>query len=84
MRLTPVPQQDEQPPIAEPAALVGKIAQTGAQPNVGRPARQIADHLTISGYKNADPALANLQDVAKMSDSFALGDGCYHFLSRAL
>ena len=32
-----VPQQDEQPAIAEPAPLIGKIAQTGAQLGIGRP-----------------------------------------------
>ena len=29
------PQQNEQPPVAEPAALIGKLAQTGAQLGLG-------------------------------------------------
>ena len=43
MRLTPdaglvLLQQDEEPAIAEPATLVGEIAQTGAQLGIRRPA----------------------------------------------
>ena len=32
-----VPQQDEEPAIAEPAPLIGKLAQAGAQLGIGRP-----------------------------------------------
>src|ERR1700689_5794308 len=34
-------------------------------------------------FEDAGPALAYLQDVTKMSDSFALGDGPYHFFARS-
>ena len=34
-RLALPPQQDEQPPVAEPAALIGKLAQAGAQLRLG-------------------------------------------------
>ena len=33
-----LPQQDEEPPIAEPAPLIGKLAQAGAQLRIRRPA----------------------------------------------
>ena len=33
-----IPQQDEEPAIAEPAPLVGKLAQTGTQLGIWRPA----------------------------------------------
>jgi hypothetical protein len=33
-----LPQQDEQPPVAEPATMIGEIAQPGAQLDIGRPA----------------------------------------------
>jgi hypothetical protein len=46
-RLSLFPQQNEQPSIAEPASSVGKVAQTGAQLNIRRPARAIADRLAI-------------------------------------
>ena len=36
-RLALVSQQDEQAAIAEPAPLIGKLAQTGTQLRVGRP-----------------------------------------------
>ena len=77
------PQQDEQPPISKPAALVGEIAQTGAQLNVRRPVRAVADHLAISGNEDAGPTLAHLQGVTQMSDSLALGGGPYHFFVRS-
>jgi hypothetical protein len=47
-RLARFPQQDEQLSIAKPATLVGEIAQTGAQLDIGRPARSVADHFAIT------------------------------------
>lgn len=66
-------------PVAEPAALIGKVAQLG----IGRSARAIPDHLAISGNDGAGPTLAHLQHAAQMNNSLALGGGPYHFLSEA-
>ena len=88
MRLMPdgspcPPQQDEQAPIAEPAALVGQLPQPGAQLGIGRPARAIPDHLAIGGNDGAGPPLAHLEHAPQKSDSFPLGGGPYHFFDRS-
>lgn len=69
------PQQDEQPPITEPPALVGQLPQPDAQPGVGGPARPIADHLAIRGNHGAGPTLAHLERALEKGDSLALGGG---------
>src|SRR5690606_10769858 len=51
------PQQDEQPPIAKPAALIGKIAQPAAQFGLRWTARLVADHLAIGTDEGAGPTL---------------------------
>src|SRR6185437_6184080 len=78
-----ISQQDEESAIAEPAPLVGEIAQTDAQPGIGWPTRAIADHLAIGRNDAAGPPLAHLQHATQMSHSLALGDGPYHFFDRS-
>jgi len=36
-RLALFPQQDKEPPVTEPAAPIGEIAQTDTQPGIARP-----------------------------------------------
>ena len=47
---------DEQPPVAEPAPLIGKIAQPGTQFRIGRTPRAIPDHRAIGGSDRAGPS----------------------------
>ena len=82
-RLALPPQQDEQPAIAEPAALIGQLAQPGAQLRVRRPARAVADHLPIRADDRTGPPLRQAHHGLQMRDRVALGGGPYHFFDRS-
>lgn len=72
--LTLLPQQNEQPPIAEAPALIGEVSQSGAQRRVARPLRNIADRLTVDGDDVTGPTLRQAHDGPKVRDGFALGE----------
>jgi hypothetical protein len=78
-----LPQQDEQPPIAEAPAGVGEIAQLGAQFRVRRPPRRIAHGLAVHIDDGTGPTLRQAHDGPKVRDSFALDGGPYHFFDRS-
>ena len=82
-RLAQLPQQHEQPAVTEPPASIGKLAQLAAQFCVRRPARLVADHLAVSADDAAGPPLRQTHDGLQVRDSFALGDGPYHFFDRS-
>ena len=75
------PQQDEQPSVAEPPALVGKVPQPLPDLRLGWPPGCIADHLAVGGKYAAGPALANLEVLSQIGDSLTLGGGPQHFLT---
>src|SRR6185369_7719304 len=81
--LTLAPQQDMQPAIAEPAPLIGKLAQTAAQLRLRRTPRLVADHLAIGIDDRAGPTLRQSHYGLQMRDGFALSGGPYHFFDKS-
>jgi hypothetical protein len=81
---TLLPQQDEQPSIAEPPARIGEIAQLAAQLGIGRPAESIADTATIGGDQGAGPPLVHPEHCPQVSDSLALGRRALPFFCQKL
>ena len=79
-RLALPPQQDEQPAIAEPAAFIGQLAQPGAELDIRRPARAVADHLPIRAHDRTGPPLRQANLGLQMRHRGAFGGGPYHFL----
>jgi hypothetical protein len=82
-RLALLPQQNEQPPIAEAPAGVGEIAQLGAQFRIRRPPRRIAHGLADQIDNGTGSTLRQAHDGPKVRDSFALDGGSYHFFNRS-
>ena len=77
-----LPQQDEQPTIAEAPTGVGEIAQLRPKLRV-RPTCAVADHLAIRVDKGAGPPFRKAHHGLQMRDPFALGGGPYHFFARS-
>lgn len=77
-------QQDEQPPIAEPSAFVGKLAKARPQVRIRRPARPVANHLPIRAHDAAGPTFRQIHHGLQMRDRFALDGRPYLFLTEAL
>ena len=69
------PQQDMQPAIAEPAALLRQLAQLRPKIGVIIPLRPVAHALPISADDTTRPPLAHPQDRLEPSDRLSLGSG---------
>jgi hypothetical protein len=74
-------ERDKQAPVAEPAALGGKLAQPGAQDRIVGTDAAIAHRGPIRSDHMARPALAHLVRPAEMSHSLPLHDGVTIFLN---
>ena len=69
--------QDEAPPVAEPAALIGQIP----QPRVPRTLRLAPHHLAVRPGNLAGPPFLQPGLDLQMCDTLALHDGRHHFLT---
>src|SRR5690606_38534706 len=81
--LTLPPEQDEQSPVAEAPALIGKLTQPAAQFRLRRPAGPVAHHLAIGTDNGAGPTLRQAHGGPQMRDGFAPGGGSYHFFVKS-
>src|SRR6185437_10491152 len=71
--------QDQQTPVAEPAADGGKLAQPGAQDRIVGPHAAIPHRGPIRCDHLARPALAHLIGLAEMGHSLPPHNGRHHF-----
>lgn len=72
-------EQHREPPVAEPAPLVGQIPQPPAQRRVGRTLRPVAHHLAIRPGNLTRPPLRQPEKGLQMRDSLRLRDGRHHY-----
>src|ERR1700712_2366936 len=88
LRLLPVdhhalpPQQDMQPAIAEPPALLRELAQLRPKIGIIIPLRSVAHALPISADNTTRPPLAHPQDRLETSDRLSLSSGRHQFFAR--
>src|SRR3954451_2475320 len=77
------PKQDEQPAIAEPPTLMGKLAQPSRQLGVRRLPGPVANHRPVRADDRTGPPFRKPHEGLQVRRSGALGGGPCHFLTAA-